>query len=57
MVLGGCKGPGEFGGLFDHGQEEMEQGKCWGSMPEFSSGGGGGGGGPPSFNILRSAES
>ena len=56
MVLGGCKGPGEFGGLFDHGQEEMEQGKCWGSMPEFSSGGGGGGG-PPSFNILRSAES
>lgn len=22
-VLGGCKGPGGFGGFFDHGQEEI----------------------------------
>lgn len=48
MVLGGCRGPGGIGGLFDHGQEEMGHGKCWGSMPEFCSGGGGGGGRPHS---------
>lgn len=53
MGSGGCKGPGRFGELFDHGQEESTWGRArevGGSMPEFCFGRAGGG--PSSIQIF-----